>query len=186
MNKKMKTVLTILLSLTFLIAHGQNIYMDKEGKVSFYSKASLENIEAHNTQALGIIELDRGRVGITVLIKGFKFEKALMEEHFNENYLESDKYPKAVFVGKIVGYEELDFFNPLGVEAVVEGEITIHGIKKSLQSKVVFNAEGHNLKCTAEFKLKPEDFNIKIPSIVVNNIAKEIVVKANFSIAKKS
>jgi hypothetical protein len=182
----MKVVATILLSVSSLVAFGQNIYMDKEGKVSFYSNASLENIEAHNSQALGIIELDKGRVGITVLIKGFKFEKALMEEHFNENYMESDKYPKAVFVGKILGYEDLDFFNPSGVEAVVEGEITIHGVKKFLHSKVFFIAEGKILKCTAEFKLKPEHFKIKIPALVVNNIAKEIVVKANFSIAKKN
>lgn len=181
----MKTFITILLSLTALVVHGQNIYMDKEGKVSFYSRASLENIEARNTQALGIIELDKGRVGITVLIKGFKFEKALMEEHFNENYLESDKYPKAIFIGKILGYEELDFFNPLGVEAMVEGEITIHGIKKYLHSRVFFKPEGDILKCMTEFELKPEDFNIKIPALVVNNIAKEIVVKASFSIAKK-
>lgn len=181
----MNVVITFLLGVSSLVSFGQNIYMDKEGKVSFYSTASLENIEAHNTQALGIIELDKGRVGITVLIKGFKFEKALMEEHFNENYMESDKYPKAVFVGKILDYEKLDFFSPLGVEAVVVGEITIHGVKKSLQSKVFFKPEGDILKCTNEFRLKPEDFKIKIPMLVINNIAKEIVVKASFSIDKR-
>jgi hypothetical protein len=184
----MKSI-TILLLVTgsMLTLQAQNIYIDKAGKVSFFSKAPLENIEAHNTQALGIIELDKGRVGISILIKGFRFAKALMEEHFNENYLESDKYPKAIFNGKIIDYEKLDFFNPNGVEAVVVGNITIHGITKPLHSNVLFKPNGDTdaLNCSAQFKLKPEDFNIKIPSLVINNIAKEIEVSVNFSIVKK-
>jgi hypothetical protein len=182
----MKTILILLFTIgCFLNGNSQNIYMDKAGKVSFFSKASLENIEAHNEQALGIIELDKGRVGISILIKGFRFEKSLMEEHFNENYLESDKYPKAVFNGKIIDYETLNFFDPKGIEATVAGNITLHGVTKPLHSKVLFKPEGNMLKCSVQFKLKPEDFNIKIPNLVINNIAKEIDVTAVFSITKK-
>lgn len=178
-------MLFFLMTASFLFGNAQNIYMDKAGMVSFFSKAPLENIEAHNTQALGIIELDKGRVAISILIKGFKFEKALMEEHFNENYLESDIYPKAVFSGKIIDYEKLNFFDPKGIEAVVAGNITIHGVSKPLHSKVFFKPEGDRLKCTVQFKVKPEDFNVKIPKLVINNIAKEIDVTAIFSISKK-
>jgi polyisoprenoid-binding protein YceI len=163
----------------------QNIYADKAGKVSFYSKTPLEDIEAHNTQAVGIIGLATGSVGVSILVKGFKFKKALMEEHFNENYLESDKYPKAIFNGKILEFEKLDFFKPEGIEATVVGNITLHGVTQPIHGIVFFKPKGEDLLCSTEFKLKPENFKIKIPALVVNNIAKEIDVEAHFLISKK-
>lgn len=108
-----------------------------------------------------------------------------MEEHFNENYLESDKYAKAIFNGKIIDYETLNFFDPNGIEATVAGNITIHGVTKPLHSKVLFKPEGDILKCSVKFKVKPGDFNIKIPNLAINNIAEEIDVTSIFSIAKK-
>lgn len=184
----MKNILIVLCALGFYAtATAQNVYIDKAGKASFYSKAPMEDIEAHNGQALGVIDLDNGLVAVSVLVKGFHFEKALMEEHFNENYLESDKYPKATFKGRILEFQTLDFKNPEGINATVEGEITLHGVKKILQAEVSFKPEKGKdaYRSSTTFKLKVADFKIKIPNVVVDNIAKEVDVTLDFYITKR-
>jgi len=181
---KIITIVIIALGTCFDLS-AQNIYTDKEGKVSFYSRTPLEDIEAHTTQALGIINLDKGSVGVSILIKSFSFKKALMEEHFNENYLESDIYPKAVFNGKIMGYDTLDFKRAGGLETTVVGNIKLHGVTQAIHGTVSFKPDGKSFKCSTKFKLKPADFNIKIPDLVSNNIAKEVEVTAEFLISKK-
>src|SRR3982750_2211619 len=100
MNSKI-IISSLLLAMISIAAFSQNRYFTKTGKVSFFSKASLENIEAHNKNAVSVFDRTTGQVEVSILMKAFEFEKALMEEHFNENYVESDKFPKSVFKGKI-------------------------------------------------------------------------------------
>ena len=107
----MKKAATIVLGLVFTAAGAvaQDKYFTKTGKISFYSKATLENIEAHNRSVTAVLDSKTGNVQFSVSIKGFEFEKALMQEHFNENYMESTTYPKAKFKGKIDNISSVNF-----------------------------------------------------------------------------
>ena len=116
-------------------------------------------------------------------MKGFIFPKELMEEHFNENYVESDKYPKATFSGTYTGDVALD---KDGVYRVtVKGNLTLHNVTRAIETAATLEVKGGHLLGVAEFKLKPEDFNIGIPSIVRDKIDKEIAVKVNIDCTTK-
>ncbi|HHH53235.1 MAG TPA: YceI family protein, partial [Bacteroidetes bacterium] len=112
----------------------------------------------------------------------------LMEEHFNENYAQSYKYPKAKFKGKIVNLEDINFGKDGTYTAKVEGKLTFHGVTNNISlDDVKLTVKGDKLKGEASLKAKPEDYNIEIPSIVRGKIAKEITVKVeiDYSLYKK-
>jgi polyisoprenoid-binding protein YceI len=153
--------------------------LEKSGKVTFYSEAPVENIEAKNQQVLAIIDPGTGEVAVTMLMKGFQFRKSLMQEHFNESYVESDKYPKATFKGKILEYTPAVLKQAGTVE--VEGEITIHGVTKPLRTKVTFTPGSDHLLAESTFSVKVADHEIKIPSVVMNNIAEIVEVSLSLS-----
>jgi polyisoprenoid-binding protein YceI len=159
----------------------QTRYMDRTGKASFFSKAPLENIEAHNDQVLSLLDVDKGEVAVSMLMKGFQFEKALMQEHFNEKYIESDKFPKATFKGKIKDISKLDLTKDGNYTVDVVGEVTIHGETQPLETKVDFMVKGGKVNANSIFKLRVKDFKITIPSLVVKNIAEEVEVKVSFN-----
>ena len=108
--------------------------------IRFYSKSQLEKIEAVNRQVNTALLVQTGDFVFRVLIKSFNFEKALMQEHFNENYLESDKYPEATFLGKIINIKDINFTKEGSYPATVEGKLTIHGqtqlVKGTVPSKL--------------------------------------------------
>ena len=122
--------LILILGLLMSTAQAQNKYIARQGQVSFYSYTSVENIEAINNQAFSILEGGKGTLAISMLMKAFVFEKALMEEHFNESYIESDLYPKSSFEGQI-----LDFDPSFSSEQTkrIQGKITIHGVTKDIE-----------------------------------------------------
>lgn len=155
--------------------------IDRSGTATFFSEAPLENIEAKNNQALAAIDLKTGDVAVSMLMKGFRFEKALMEEHFNENYVESDKFPKATFRGRLLDYDPVIFKTPEKFSYPVEGELTIHGVTRRLFTKADITVTPRNIVVMVHFKLKVEDFDIQIPMAVINNIAKEVEVNAVFN-----
>jgi hypothetical protein len=179
MNKLTNIILVCFLVVASYGANCQR-YMDKAGHASFFSKAPLENIEAHNRQALSILDLKSGDIAVSVLMKSFQFEKALMQEHFNENYVESDKYPKASFKGKISGIEKVDLSKDAVHTLDVSGEITIHGETKPVQTKAELTVSKGALSGKSNFTLPVKDFKIEIPKIVVNNIAETVDVKVEF------
>ena len=116
-------------------------------------------------------------------MKSFEFEKALMQEHFNENYVESHKFPKATFKGSIESYDQ-DMLTGSGNHTVnVSGDLTIHGVTNKLSTEVkLISNDGDSVKGTTSFILKPENFDIKIPKAVRDNIAKEIEVNVNVNL----
>jgi hypothetical protein len=179
----MKTrIITILIALgTVGQALAQTPIVDHNGKASFFSEAPMENIEALNEKVLGAIDLDKGILAVSMLIKGFHFERSLMEEHFNENYLESDKYPKATFKGVISNFSELDFSKNGSFEAEADGEIEIHGVKKPLKTMVKFDVVGSKLAAATAFEIKVAEFDIEVPRLVIKNIAEVVEVKASFN-----
>ena len=146
----------------------------RQGKVSFFSYTPVENIKAENNQVLSIIDLESHDIAVNILMSAFIFEKALMREHFNESYIESDIYPKSSFEGKI-----LDFDPSFSTEQTkrVQGKITIHGVTKDIELKARIVREDDVLLLTGDFQLQVADFKVKIPPIVAGNIAETIQVK---------
>ncbi len=158
----------------FLNGHSQN-YITKTGFIGFYSKTSLEDIKGENNQAYAVLDPASRHMAFAVLMKGFIFPKELMQEHFNENYVESDKYPKATFSGACSG--DMDLNKEGTYEVVIKGDLNLHGVTKPLETTAQLQVKNGHIKGTSVFKLKPEDFNIGIPSIVRDKIANEIEVK---------
>lgn len=182
----MKNILvTTILSLLILgSTMAQNRLMDRKGTASFFSEAPLENIEATNTEVVGAMDLDKGTLAVSMLMKGFHFDNSLMEEHFNENYVESDQFPKANFQGKINNFSNLDFSKNGTFEAEVEGTIEIHGVKQPLKTTVKFDNSAKGLVANTIFELKVADFDIEVPKLVIKNIAEVVDVNAVFNFVK--
>lgn len=173
----------ILLGITLFLAlnpvFGQK-YLTQSGKISFFSEAPLENIEAINNQVSSVIDLGTGKVAFSLLISAFSFEKALMQEHFNEKYMESDKFPKSTFDGQFAEPDRLLSLSEEPTEIKVSGTVTIHGIKKDITTVATLKkTENGAIEGFTEFNLRPEDFDISIPAAKRDNIAKTIEVTVN-------
>jgi hypothetical protein len=152
-------------------------YISEKNKISFFSKAPLENIEAHTYKSISILDTETGEIVFSVPIKTFEFEKALMQEHFNENFMESGKYPRAKFKGKIV-----DFEMKAGKQQVVaEGKLEIHGVTKEVSISGDIEVSDQTVRVTAQFPVRVADHNIKIPRIVASNIAEVVDVTLDFN-----
>lgn len=158
--------------------------MDRSGSVTFFSEAPMENIEATNSQALAAIDLSKGTVAVSLLMKGFRFEKALMEEHFNENFVESDQFPKATFKGKLDA--DPGIFEKNGTYKLpVTGDITIHGVTKPLSSEVEVTISEGAITAESIFYLTIADFDIRIPVTVIQNIAEQVEITSRFKFQKQ-
>jgi hypothetical protein len=181
----MKLIISVLFCLAVArpaIAYSQ-LFSTRTGFIGFYSKTPLEDIRGENNQVYAVIDAGKKNLAFATLMKGFIFPKELMEEHFNENYVESDKYPKATFSGTYTGDVALD---KDGVYRVtVKGNLTLHNVTRAIETAATLEVKGGHLLGVAEFKLKPEDFNIGIPSIVRDKIDKEIAVKVNIDCTTK-
>jgi polyisoprenoid-binding protein YceI len=156
---------------------GQGKYLANNGFISFFSHTAIEDIRADNSLVASVIDSESGELAIIVTMTNFQFEKKLMQEHFNENYVESEKYPKATFNGKIVNNSEVDYSSKGEYSVQVEGEMTIHGVTKevSIEGKIVVSETGDVLS-RAKFPLNPEDYDIKIPRLVRKNIAERMAI----------
>lgn len=168
-------ILLALLTLTVSSASAQK-YMTKNGFISFFSHTPMEDIKAENNQVAGVIDTSTGEIVFQALIKSFHFDRALMEEHFNENYMESDKFPKATFKGKITDLKSVDFKKNGAYEVVVEGDLTIRDVTKKMSVKGTVEVVTGGLNANAKFIISPEDFDIQIPAVVREKIAKTVEV----------
>jgi len=175
-----KLIFFLALFLSFFNAFSQNRFITKDAKINFNSSTPLEDIVAESNQATTIIDIDNNQVVFSVLTTSFKFRRALMEEHFNENYMESAKskeFSKAKFSGKIL--TTIDWKSDKQVIADVKGELTMHGVTKEVTLKAQIIPGKGKIIASAEFKIIPEDFDIAIPSAVRDKIAKEVTIKIN-------
>lgn len=170
----MKKIHFIVSALLFCISmQAQDKFLTKEGYVSFFSHSLVEDIKADNDQVLSVIDTVTGKIAIQMLMRSFMFKKALMQEHFNENYIESYKYPKATFSGKILNFSELSKEND---ETEIVGTLTVRGEEKEISTIVHVEIREEGILLKGDFNVDVADFKIKIPSIVANNIAKTIKV----------
>ena len=154
-------------------------YLTKTGFIGFYSQTSLEDIEAENNQVYALLDPVSHRIAFALLIKGFIFPRELMQEHFNENYAESDKYPKATFSGIYSG--DLDVNKEGFYQVVIKGELNLHGVTKPIETTAQLEVKNDKLLANAAFRILPENFQISIPAIVRDKIAREIQVKVQVS-----
>jgi polyisoprenoid-binding protein YceI len=167
-------------------ATAQNVYLATESQISFYSKAPLEDIEAVTTRATSALNGADGSIAFKVPIKTFEFPNKLMQEHFNENYMETEKYPEAQFAGKIVEIDRIDLKKPADYTVTVKGDMTIHGVKKPVETKGVLSIKPDGkIHANAKFPVAVADYNIKIPTMVVKKIAEVVEVRVNAVYAKK-
>ena len=155
----------------------QDRFFTKTGKVSFYSKASLEDIEAHNRSVTCVLDAKSGNVQFSVPVKGFEFEKALMQEHFNENYMESTKHPKAEFKGQIVNNGDVNYTKDGTYNVKVKGKLTIHGQTNVVETDGKVTVKGGKVQAESDFNVSLADYKIKNDKL--NNISNTIKVSIN-------
>jgi hypothetical protein len=173
----------LVLTLVRPVAGHSQAYLTRTGFIGFYSKTPLEDIKAENNQVFAAIDPGKKQIAFSLLVKGFIFAKELMQEHFNENYAESDKYPKANFSGSYTG--DVTPNKDGSYKVTIKGNLNFHNVTKAIEVPATIEVKNGHLLGIADFKLKPEDYNISIPSLVRDKIDKEISVKVNIDCATK-
>ena len=183
-----KVIFLVFVSVLFFAQSMQaQKYFTRTGNIVFSSEAPMEKIEASNQKATSVLDASSGKMEFAVLIKAFQFEKALMQEHFNENYMESDKFPKALFKGAIVDMSKIDLSSDGTYAVKVKGDLTIHGETKEVESDGTIVVKNGKISATSTFEIAVADYKISIPKVVRDNIAKvvAIVVNINYELFKK-
>ena len=177
----MRLILICLLFSTQLIA--QQFYSNK-GQISFFSEAPIENISAINENVSAIIDSQTGGFAFRLKIEDFTFPNSLMQEHFNESYLESEKYPLSTFTGVIDNFSDLDLSTKQNL--VVNGSLSMHGISKDAQMKATAHMINEELYITSTFDVALEDYDIDIPKIMMYKIAELIKVVVEIKLQKRT
>jgi polyisoprenoid-binding protein YceI len=153
-------------------------YSTEQTFVSFFSDAAIEDIKADNKKTVGVFNSSTGDIAFSVPIKEYEFEKSLMKEHFNEKYMETEKYPKSTFQGKVTGYDA----NAAGSQNVTsKGKLTIHGETKEVEIPGTIEKQGEKLLMKSKFIVKLEDYKITIPQLLWQNIAEQVEVTVDFT-----
>ena len=179
----MKKIHLLFLFISFT-GFSQSKYLTKSGVLNFEASVeSFEEIKATNTNVTAILNTENGQFAALALVKGFRFKNALMEEHFNESYAESDEYPKAIFKGKLADFSLENIQNTYSIS----GTLSFHGVTKPIENVFVeLSPSKNSFNFKGSFEITPNDFNIEIPSIVRSKIAEIVTVVFDFELIKKS
>lgn len=170
----------------FYLTGSAQLYFTKNGYISFFSSTPMEDIKASNNQVISIINTSTGEIQFSLLNNAFHFKKALMEEHFNEDYIESAKYPKSVFKGTISNLKDINLGKDGIYNIAVSGNISIHGVTRAVSVPGKLTVKGGALSASSTFKIKLKDHNISIPAAVKNNIAETVELTVNCNYEKKN
>lgn len=183
--KLMQKLLLPFLLLAVTIAFGQSKYMTKSGSMSFEaSQPSFEPIEATHPAVSALLNADTGELAVLALVRGFRFPLALMEEHFNENYIESHQYPKTSFRGSILNFDSNALSNqPRTVQ--LTGELSMHGVTKPISVSATITQSDEQITLTSSFSVKTSDFGIEIPSLVRKQIDENVQVEVSLPLQRK-
>ncbi len=169
------SIFTILILFLGSSVHAQKL-ISKTGVVSFHSHTPVEDIDAVNNQVVSILDPNEGSIQINLLVRSFNFKKELMQEHFNENYMESDQFPKSAFKGAIQNNATIDYSKDGTTTIKVKGELTIHGVTNPITVNATLVRKGGKLTAQSKFVVHPADYSIEIPDLVKDKIASEIEV----------
>lgn len=184
--KHPKSAMRLLMAILFIFggfsALQAQLYRNKAdaGIITFFSKSPLENIEASNRKVTIVLKTTTNDIQFGVTMISFKFASSLMEEHFNENYVESDKYPTCTFRGKI--NETVDYTKDGEYKVTVKGTLDLHGVTKEIEVPGTITVKGNTITVNSKFNIKIADYKIKVPSMYVQNIAEEVEVTVNGSL----
>jgi hypothetical protein len=173
----MKHILLFLLAWATMHQAGQDTYVCKNVKVNLFSSAPIEDIEANSTNGVSVYNAGTGELDFSIPVRSFHFPKALMEEHFNSDYIESDKFPKATFKGKI--QEHIDVTKDGSYPVTVTGDFQVHGVTQTRTIPGNLKVSGGVVTMTSEFMVKCVDHHIDIPRIVFHNIAESIRIRVS-------
>jgi hypothetical protein len=176
MNKIILLQLILLFTAAFCKAQ---VYTAKSGSASFYSEAPMENIEATSNSVQSILNTTTKNVAFIISIRSFQFKKDLMQEHFNEKYMESDKFPNATYSGKI--NEDIDLGKDGTYNVTTTGKIAMHGNEKEITVPGTFTVKNGEASLQSNFPLAVADFKIEIPQLLFQNIADTVAVKVNIN-----
>ena len=178
----MKNVATI--TMLALLSYTGNSYAQakwytRSGTISLFSETSAENIDANNNEVFSLLDQQKNELAFQVLVTGFKFKKALMQEHFNENYMESSKFPKASFQGKIADPSRVDFNKDGSYNVDIAGNLTMHGVTKPVTIPAVIRIADKKVSGESKFDVKLADYKIKVPTVVSQQVSETVSVTVN-------
>lgn len=175
----MKTKLLLLICFLAgnILLQAQDIYMTRSGEITFFSTTPFEDIEAENNTVTCILKPIEGKVAIKVLMKSFLFEKAAMQQHFNDDYVESDKFPNAKYDGLIIDVDKIDWSKDGEHKVVTEGELTIHGVTQSIKRDGTITIKGKDISIQTAFDIELSDYEINVPSNYLKKINNSIEIK---------
>lgn len=177
-------LILIISAMPFTSAYSQ-VYFTKNGHINFFSNTILENINADNNQVISVLNTQTGSLQFSLLNNAFHFPKAKMEEDFNNDYMESSKYPKSTFKGTIDNISGIDFSKDGTWNVKVTGDLMIHGVTKNITLPGTIKIKNGTIAAHAAFKILLKDYHIKIPSIVSNKISESIDVMVECSYQKR-
>lgn len=169
-----KLIISICLFLIAGTASSQDKYFTKAGKINFDATApsSPENINAINKSSICVMDIKTGNIQFSMLMKGFEFERALMQEHFNENYVESNKFPKAEFKGLIINNTAVNYAKDGVYPVKVKGKLTMHGETKDVETDGKLTIKGGKISAIAEFVVSLSDYKVSVPQLVADKVSK--------------
>lgn len=183
----MKMIYKILQIICFATIFASNVFAQNQYKatattVKFFSETPVENIDAVTNEATSIISIPKNQIAFSIPNKSFLFKNALMQEHFNEKYMESDKYPNSTFAGTII--DAVDLSKDGEYKLNVTGKLKIHGVEKQVIAPAYAKVKNGKVSLQSQFMVKLVDYKIKVPTLVFNKIAEEIkiVVNADYDI----
>lgn len=174
----LKIIISYTLLLTACYSYSQK-HFTKSGSISFYSDTPMEKIEAHSKSAVAVLDTESGNFEFSVLIKSFHFDRALMEEHFNENYMETSQYPKSTFKGKITNLSQVNFSKKGTYSVKVSGDLNMHGVTKNITTDGTLKIDDKGIHCYSEFIIAVADYKIVVPALVRESIAKNVTIKVS-------
>lgn len=174
--KKLLLISLITLSLSNAFAQ-KKIYSTTTGTTFFDAGTGIENISATNKSTTSVFDAISGQIQFKIMNKGFEFWSQLMQDHFNENYMESEKYPKSTFTGSIKNISKVNFSKDGSYPVTVKGTLDMHGVKKEVETTGSFKVAGEQVFGTATFIVELEDYKIIIPGVVKDKLAKTVQIK---------
>jgi polyisoprenoid-binding protein YceI len=169
----------------FAFTPAAKVYLTHTGHIWFFAGTAMEDVNANNYQVAANLNSNTGEMAYSVLVKGFEFKRALMQEHFNENYMESDKYPKSTFKGKISDISNVNFEKNGTYNVNVSGELNMHGVTKTVSAPGTITVSADSVHAKSNFKIALKDYNITIPSVVKDKISETVQIHVDVAYSKK-
>ncbi len=172
-------------SILFAFSPAGKVYLTHTGHIWFFAGTAMEDVDANNYQVAANLNPSTGEMAYSVLVKGFEFRRALMQEHFNENYMESDKYPKSTFKGKISDISKVNFDKNGTYNVKVSGDLNVHGVTKTVSAPGTITVSADSVHAKSNFTIALKDYNITIPSVVKDKISETVQIHVDVAYSKK-